>query len=51
MMFMSHEMIHLHLEATGMESRSGDANTHNMAFRKLAARVCKLHGFDPKAFY
>jgi hypothetical protein len=48
---MSHEMIHLHLEATGMESKGGDRNTHNMAFRKLAARVCKVHGFDVKAFY
>lgn len=46
-----HEMIHLHLEETGMESRSNDPNTHNMAFRKRAAQVCKLHGFDPKAFY
>lgn len=48
---MSHELIHLHLEATGMESRGGTKNTHNAAFRKFAAQVCKLHGFDPKAFY
>lgn len=48
---MSHEMIHLHLEQTGMESKGGDDNTHNMAFRKLAARVCNVHGFDVKAFY
>src|ERR1700694_1731007 len=33
---MSHELIHLHLESTGMESR-GSANTHNRAFRKFAA--------------
>jgi hypothetical protein len=25
--------------------------THNAEFRKLAARFCKVHGFDPKAFY
>lgn len=49
--YMSHEILHLHLEQTGMESRSGDENTHNAAFRKLAERVCKVHGFDPKAFY
>ena len=48
---MAHEVIHLHLEATGMESRSKDPNVHNMAFRKLAADVCRIHGFDPKAFY
>lgn len=48
---MAHEMIHLHLEETGMESRRGDTDTHNAAFRKFAAQVCKTHGFDPKAFY
>jgi hypothetical protein len=47
---LSHEMIHLHLEENDMESR-GTPNTHNVAFRKFAARVCKHHGFDPKAFY
>lgn len=48
---MAHELVHVHLRQTGMESRSGDANTHNMAFRKLAAQVCATHGFDLKAFY
>lgn len=48
---MAHEILHLHLEATGMESKGGDENTHNMAFRKLAAQVCKVHGWDLKAFY
>lgn len=47
---MAHEMIHLHLEERGMESR-GTENTHSMAFRKFAAIVCKRHGFDVKAFY
>ena len=48
---LSHELIHLHLENTGMESRTGGKDTHNAAFRKFAARVCRYHGFDPKAFY
>lgn len=47
---LSHEIIHMHLEETGIESR-GSENTHNVAFRKFAAQVCKYHGFDPKAFY
>jgi hypothetical protein len=51
MRYLAHEMIHLHLEITGMESRNGNPNTHNAAFRKFADRVCKIHGFDPKAFY
>lgn len=49
--YLSHEMVHLHLEETGMESRQGGEDTHNAAFRKFAAQVCKHHGFDPKAFY
>jgi hypothetical protein len=48
---MAHEAIHLHLEMTGMESKGGDSNTHNMAFRKLASHVCRIHGFDPKEFW
>lgn len=48
---MAHETIHLHLEESKMESRSGNLNTHNAAFRILAAQVCKVHGFDPKSFY
>jgi len=51
MLIMAHEMVHLHLEATGMESRTGDTSIHNAAFRKCAAQVCRFHGFDPKAFY
>jgi hypothetical protein len=43
---MAHEMIHLHQRVTGMENSA----QHNAAFRKLAAHVCRLHGFDPKAF-
>jgi len=48
---MAHEIIHLHLRLTGMESRSRDPNVHNAAFRKLAAIACKVHGFDPKSFW
>lgn len=51
MRFMAHEIIHVHLRLTGMESKSKDPNVHNAAFRKLAARVCATHGWDLKAFY
>lgn len=47
---LAHETIHLLLEERGWESR-GNEGVHNAAFRKLAAQVCKIHGFDPKAFY
>ncbi len=49
--YLSHEMVHLHLEDIDMESRTGGQDTHNVWFRKFAAQVCKVHGFDPKAFY
>lgn len=49
--YLAHEMIHLHLEASGQESKRGGMNVHNAAFRRYAARVCGVHGFDPKAFY
>lgn len=48
---MGHELIHLHLEETGMESKTGDENTHNIPFRKFAVQVCRVHGWDLKAFY
>ena len=50
MQTLAHEMIHLHLEESKMESR-GSTNTHNLWFRKFAAQVCKYHGWDLKAFY
>lgn len=51
MRLMAHEMVHLYLQKMGWESKTGSEETHNAAFRKFAARVCKIHGFDPKAFY
>lgn len=51
MQAVAHEMILLHLEEIGMESRSHSCDTHNAAFRVLAAQVCKAHGWDVKAFY
>lgn len=48
---LQHEMIHMHLRITKQESKNGGAFTHNAAFRKYADRVCKTHGWDPKAFY
>ena len=41
---MAHEMIHVHQDRTRM------SRTHGPAFMKLAQLVCKIHGFDPKAF-
>ena len=51
MEFMAHEMIHMHMEITGMESLRRSAYTHNAAFRRFAEQACKAHGFDPKSFY
>ncbi|WP_029581920.1 hypothetical protein [Bradyrhizobium sp. URHD0069] len=51
MRFMSHEMVHLHLQIMGWESKARSEEVHNAAFRKFSALVCKHHGFDPKAFY
>lgn len=47
---MGHELVHLHLEDSEMESR-GTQDTHGIWFRKLAAQACKAHGWDLKAFY
>jgi hypothetical protein len=51
MRFMAHEMVHLHLQIMGWESRSQSEEVHNAAFGKFAAQICKVHGFDPKEFY
>lgn len=41
---MAHEMIHLRQYLTG------DKETHGPRFQKAAAKVCAIHGFDPKTF-
>ena len=43
----AHEMIHLHQMRRKLETSNTE---HNADFRKRAARVCRLHGFDPKVF-
>ena len=40
----AHEMIHLRQHLTG------DREHHGPRFRRMAARVCAVHGFDPKVF-
>ncbi len=47
MVVMAHEMIHVH-----QMSRIGALGFigHNAEFRRLAARVCDVHGFDPLMF-
>lgn len=47
---MAHEMVHLSLEQDGLESYTGGLNTHNKHFRARAARICKVHCWDAKAF-
>jgi len=44
---MAHEAIHLHMSLTGMDRGRGE---HSAAFHKIAGDVCRIHGFDPKAF-
>lgn len=41
---MAHELIHVHQSANGLPLN------HGAAFKKLAAKVCRCHGFDPKTF-
>jgi hypothetical protein len=42
---MAHEMIHLYQDENGTAR-----GHHNPQFRRLAARVCKAHGFDLQEF-
>jgi hypothetical protein len=44
---LAHEMIHLH-EWHANANRTG--GEHTAAFKKWAAQVCRVHGFDPKWF-
>lgn len=41
---LAHEMIHLRQHLTG------DREHHGPRFRRMAARVCAAHGYDPKIF-
>jgi hypothetical protein len=41
---MAHEMCHLRQEMTG------DRGHHTAGFKRMAARVCRVHGFDLKTF-
>ena len=40
----AHEMVHIH------QAQAKMTMDHGLAFRKFAAHVCKVHGFDPKLF-
>lgn len=44
---MAHEMTHLYETIAKLTPSNVQ---HGAAFKKLAARVCKTHGFDPKTF-
>jgi hypothetical protein len=46
MQTMAHEMIHLHQHEKGGCTRG----VHNAQFQRIAARVCRIHGFDPESF-
>ncbi len=41
---MAHEMAHLR------QQRIGDKGHHTAMFKKMAKRICAIHGFDPKTF-
>lgn len=43
---MAHEMIHLYQHESGGCTRA----VHNAHFRRIAARVCRIHGFDLATF-
>lgn len=42
----AHEMIHLYQHIHGLD-RGGE---HNADFKRRAAKVCAVHGFDPRTF-
>jgi SprT-like family len=43
---MAHEMIHLYQHENGSCTKSA----HNAEFGRIAARVCRIHGFDHESF-
>lgn len=45
-MTMAHEMIHLYQR----EHSCHQGGEHNAQFKRLADRVCAIHGWDPKLF-
>lgn len=45
-MTLSHEMVHLGMEIKGIS----DNAPHGREFRRRARQVCRVHGFDEKAF-
>lgn len=46
-MSMAHEMIHLRQRIANTETPNTE---HNAEFRRIAERVCRRFGFDPKQF-
>ena len=44
--YVAHEMIHLVQAERGTHTRAA----HNAEFRKIAEKVCEIHGFDLKVF-
>lgn len=40
---MAHEMVHLHQ----FRRRTARSHEHNAEFRRLAAQIARIHGFDP----
>jgi len=46
MQILAHEMVHLYMFHHGITDRG----THGPAFRKIAKRVCAIHGFDENFF-
>jgi len=40
----AHEVIHLRQHLTG------DREVHGPRFKRVAVRICAIHGFDPKSF-
>ena len=45
--YMAHEMVHVH-EANVRQGRNDVG--HSAAWKKWAAQVCRIHGYDPMAF-
>ena len=43
---LAHEMIHLKQNVDGEETKA----EHNASFKRHAARVSRLHGYDPREF-